>query len=74
MLTPASAYELWLTGEGTDPSDRRHPAPSHYIGQRNFRLPFRGVRSPQVGPSASVLTARISNGPNLLWRSLSLPG
>jgi hypothetical protein len=31
-LPPASAYELWLTGKGTEPTNRRCPVPSNRIG------------------------------------------
>jgi hypothetical protein len=32
MLPSTLAYELYLTGEGTGPSDRCRPVPSHSIG------------------------------------------
>jgi hypothetical protein len=44
MLPPALAYELWLTGEGAEPSDRHSPVLSHYIGWCSLRLPSRGAR------------------------------
>jgi hypothetical protein len=39
MLPPAPTYELWLTGEGAEPSDMRCPVPSHNIGRCGLRLP-----------------------------------
>jgi hypothetical protein len=40
VLPPTLANELWLAGEGTEPSDRRYPISLHCIGRNGFRLPF----------------------------------
>jgi hypothetical protein len=65
-LSPAPAYELWLMGEGTEPSNRCCPVMSHCVGLHGRRPPFRGMRSPQIGLSALVLTAWVPAGPDLL--------
>jgi hypothetical protein len=57
-LPSTPAYELWLTGEGTEPSDRRCPVPPHYVGLRGRRPSFSGVQSPWAGLSALVFTTR----------------
>jgi hypothetical protein len=45
MLPPALAYELWLTGEAAEPSDRHSPVLSHCIGWCSLRLPSQGARA-----------------------------
>jgi hypothetical protein len=51
---------------GTEPPDRPRPVLSHCISRRVLGLPFRGVLSPRGRQYASVLTARIPGGPDLL--------
>jgi hypothetical protein len=68
------AYRLCLIGVGTEPSDGCCSVPSHCVGRFYFRPPFRGVHSPQDGPSNVMLTARVPDGLNPLWRSLLLQG
>jgi hypothetical protein len=58
-LPPTPTYKLWLTGEGTEPSDRRCPVPSLYAGRHGHNPPFWGLRSPQAGLCALVLTVRV---------------
>jgi hypothetical protein len=55
MLPPTLAYELQLIGEGTKPSNRRRPIPSHCTGQCDLIPPFREARG--LGWSASGLTS-----------------
>jgi hypothetical protein len=66
-LPPTLAYKLWLTGEGTEPSNIRYSIPSHCIGHCGSRLTFWG------GREGVVLTARVLDGPDSLWRSPLLP-
>jgi hypothetical protein len=48
-LPPIPAYKLWLTGEGSEPSDRCHPILLHCTGQHGFRLAFWGCEAPGSG-------------------------
>jgi hypothetical protein len=51
--------------------------PSHCIGQRYFRLLARGgggYEAPWDGPPNVVLTARVPDGPNRVWRIPLLSG
>jgi hypothetical protein len=43
LRCPASAYELWLIGEGTKPLDKRRPILLHCIGRCGLGLPSWGV-------------------------------
>jgi hypothetical protein len=43
----ATTYELWLTGEDTEPSDRYHPILSHCVGWYGLKPPFWEVRDPR---------------------------
>jgi hypothetical protein len=54
--------------------DRCRPVPSCWIGRCHVRMPFRGVRSPRGGIHDMVLTTRVHDAPNLMWRSLPLQG
>jgi hypothetical protein len=56
------------------PSDGWCSVPSHRVGQCCFRPPFRVVRSPWDGPSDAVLTTRVPDGSNPLWKNLLLLG
>jgi hypothetical protein len=49
MLSHVSTYELLLIGDGTKPSNRHGPIPSHYIGRCSLRLPFRGGGARPLG-------------------------
>jgi hypothetical protein len=40
MLPPTLTYELQLTGEGTEPSDKRRPVPSPCTGWHDLTPPF----------------------------------
>jgi hypothetical protein len=63
-----------MTWEGIEPSDKCRPILLHCIGQHGLGLPFHGVRSPRDGQSASVLTARVAGGLDLLQRMPPLLG
>jgi hypothetical protein len=50
MLPSAPAYELWLTGEGTWPFDKRCLIPSHCRVRRGLGLPsWVGCKAPRKG-------------------------
>jgi hypothetical protein len=58
MLSPAPAYKLWLTGEGTDPTDMHHPILSHCIGRRGLTPPLWGGGG--VRPSGVVICSGVN--------------
>jgi hypothetical protein len=54
---------------GTEPSDRCHPVLSHCLDRCGLGLLSGGCEGPRDGQSASVLTARVPGGSDLLRRT-----
>jgi hypothetical protein len=72
-LPPASAYQLWLTGEKERASCQTLPCPVALYGLVRLRTTFPGGAKPPVGLFAVVLTVWVPNGSNPWWRSPLLP-